>query len=196
MQPCSYTGARRSRNDGHEACPYSLVAICIFILPAQAQYSGGSGAADDPYQIATAEDLILLGETPDDYDKHFKLMADIDLSEFDGKDGRPEFNIIGIADDMAFTGVFDGNGHTISHFRHTSTDTDYTGLFGYINGGTVQVKDLGLIDPEVDAGTGSWVGSLHVPACVLAKCKNRQIGVHGTPYRLRGWGSVDRRGAA
>ena len=46
---------------------------------ATAQYSGGSGTAQEPYQIATAEDLITLGETPDDYDKHFVLTADIDL---------------------------------------------------------------------------------------------------------------------
>ena len=32
-----------------------------------------------PYQIATAADLIALGETPEDYDKHFILTADIDL---------------------------------------------------------------------------------------------------------------------
>ena len=52
---------------------------CLFALPAHAQYSGGSGTAEDPYRIATAEDLMALGETPDDYDKHFVLTADIDL---------------------------------------------------------------------------------------------------------------------
>ncbi len=42
-------------------------------------YSGGQGTPDDPYQIATARDLVDLGETLDDYDKHFVLVADIDL---------------------------------------------------------------------------------------------------------------------
>jgi hypothetical protein len=49
------------------------------VLPATAKYSGGTGEPNDPYQIATAADLIALGETPDDYDKHFLLTADIDL---------------------------------------------------------------------------------------------------------------------
>jgi hypothetical protein len=40
-----------------------LIAICSVIFPVQAQYSGGSGTAEDPYQIATAADLIALGET-------------------------------------------------------------------------------------------------------------------------------------
>ena len=56
-----------------------LLAVCLFGLPAYAKYSGGRGVPDDPYQIATAADLIALGETPTDYDKHFILTADIDL---------------------------------------------------------------------------------------------------------------------
>ena len=48
----------------------SATAIC-------AQYSCGTGEPNDPYQIATAEDMILLGESPDDYDKHFILTANI-----------------------------------------------------------------------------------------------------------------------
>jgi len=51
----------------------------LFVLPAHAKYSGGTGEPNDPYQIATAEDLMLLGDSPEDYDKHFILTADIDL---------------------------------------------------------------------------------------------------------------------
>ena len=32
-----------------------ILTACLFVLPAQAQYSGGSGTAGDPYQIAAAE---------------------------------------------------------------------------------------------------------------------------------------------
>ena len=43
-----------------------LLSIIVFSLsyPAYAKYSGGTGEPNDPYQIATAEDLMLLGETP------------------------------------------------------------------------------------------------------------------------------------
>jgi hypothetical protein len=61
-----------------------------------AEYSGGSGTAEDPYQIATAADLIALDETPDDYDKHFILTADTDLSDLDVSEGRPGFVVIRI----------------------------------------------------------------------------------------------------
>jgi len=97
-----------------------------------------------------------IGLHEDDWDKHFKLMADIDLSSYTGT----EFNIIGSYSPWRpFTGIFDGNAHTISNFTYTSTDTDYIGLFGRV-AGSAQIKDLGLIDPNVDAGTGVYVGSL------------------------------------
>jgi len=47
---------------------------------AQRKYSGGTGEPNDPYQIATAADLFLLGDSPGDYGKHFILTADIDLN--------------------------------------------------------------------------------------------------------------------
>jgi hypothetical protein len=57
-----------------------LILVCLVGLPAQAKYGGGSGTAADPYQIATAADLIALGDTPTDYGKHFILTADINLA--------------------------------------------------------------------------------------------------------------------
>jgi hypothetical protein len=138
-----------------------LIAICLLSVPVYAQYSGGSGTADDPYQIATAADLIALGETPDDYDKHFKLMADIDLSGY-------TYDRAVIAPDVdpndehylfqggAFAGVFNGNGHTMSHL--TIKGRDYLGLFGRLDSGA-EIFDLGLEAVDVNGG-GSWVGSL------------------------------------
>ena len=131
---------------------------------AQAKYSGGSGTMRGPYQIATAADLILLGDSPSDYDKQFILTADIDL---DPKlPGRKVFDKVLIAPDTdtnkdgfqgtAFTGVFDGSGHTISHL--TITGKDYVGLFGSLASGA-EVRNLGLIDVNL-AGSGDWAGAL------------------------------------
>ncbi|MHC4559123.1 MAG: GLUG motif-containing protein [Planctomycetota bacterium] len=122
-------------------------------------YGGGTGVAEDPYLIYTADQLDMLGILECDWDKHFKLMADIDLAPYTGAD----FNFIGIHEFNPFTGVFDGNGHTISNFNYSTTDysysmTDwYAGLFKYVERGTI--KNLGLINPVV-ATTGSNTGSL------------------------------------
>ena len=56
-----------------------LIAICLFSSTAHAKYGGGTGEPNDPYRIATAEDMMLLGDSPEDYDKHFILIVDIDL---------------------------------------------------------------------------------------------------------------------
>jgi hypothetical protein len=122
-------------------------------LSAQAKYGGGTGEPNDPYQIWDANHMQAIGADANDWDKHFKLMADMDLGGFTGT----SFNIIGTYWRNPFTGVFDGNGRTISNFTYISTGTSYIGLFGYVGG---LIKDLGLIDPNVDAGTEHDVGSL------------------------------------
>jgi len=141
------------------------LTTCLFVLPAQAKYSGGSGEPNDPYQIATAADLIALGETPEDYDKHFLLTADIDLDP--NLPGRKIFDGALIAPGSRareyphpvlgtpFTGVFDGNRHTISHL--TIEGRYDLGLFGKLEG---EVKNLGVVDVNI-AGIGDdYVGGL------------------------------------
>ncbi len=141
-----------------------LLAVCLFSLPAQARYSGGSGTADDPYEIATAADLITFGGTPADYDKHFILTADIDL---DPKlPGRKLFDtaVIAGAFKPPFTGVFDGNGHTISHL--TIVGTSSLGLFGQLGSNSqgqssgeptckvtnLEVEDVNIVGSVISAG--------------------------------------------
>jgi hypothetical protein len=132
------------------------------------KYSGGTGESNDSYQIATAADLIALGETPEDYDKHFIMTADIDLDP--NLPGRKVFDKALVAPDadardrdfegIPFVGVFDGNGHTISNFTCDCQDVDYVGLLGRIEGPSGKVRDLRLINPYVHAQAGGYIGSL------------------------------------
>jgi len=99
-----------------------------------------------------------IGAHPEDWDKYFRLIADIDLSAYTDT----QFNIIG-SQDIPFTGVFDGNGHTVSNFTYTAINESYIGLFGYIDSPFAEIKNLGLIDPNVmcDAVVGNrCLGSL------------------------------------
>jgi len=153
---------------GQTIPPPNSADFFIFNLNAVAQrkYGGGSGTADDPYQIATVADLIALGNEPNDYDKHFILTADIDLDP--NLPGRKVFDKAIIAPDTnavedyfqgtPFSGVFDGNGHTISHL--TIKGAGYLGLFGNLEFGA-KVKDLGVVDVNI-AGSGDYVGALAV----------------------------------
>ena len=129
-----------------------------------AKYGGGTGEPENSYLIYTDEHMNTIGLHEDDFDKHFKLMADIDL----GSLGENDFNIIGRSP-ARFSGVFDGNGHTISNFRYISTDLEYVALFENVQGSQALITDLGLIDPVVDVetidpdineGQGNTAGSL------------------------------------
>jgi hypothetical protein len=114
--------------------------------------------------IYTAEQMNAVGDHPADWDEQFKLMANIDLSGFDGQEGRPAFNLIAPDTDLTrpgyqgipFAGVFDGNGHTISHL--TLAGGGHLGLFCYLYF-TAEVKGLGVVDVDI-AGSGYAVGGL------------------------------------
>ena len=56
----------------------SVVFCCLWAGPAYG-FAGGTGEPNDPYQIATAEQLTSIGSDPNLLDKHFVLVADIDL---------------------------------------------------------------------------------------------------------------------
>ncbi|UCG56823.1 MAG: hypothetical protein JSU70_18395 [Phycisphaerales bacterium] len=61
--------------------PFSVLAAVLLVgLPAHAKYGGGTGTPEDPHQIWTAEQMNQIGLHAEDWDKHFKLMADIDLA--------------------------------------------------------------------------------------------------------------------
>lgn len=141
-----------------------LVVLCLLSAPAEAQYSGGSGTAEDPFQIATAEDLMLLGGTPEDYNKHFVMTADIDLDP--NLPGRKVFDGAVIAPDTGkvkpdfqgtpFAGFFDGNGHTVSNL--TVVGKECLGLFGQL-GSEARICNLGMEAAHVSA-TRDYVGAL------------------------------------
>jgi hypothetical protein len=141
------------------------------------KYGGGTGEPNDPYLIYTPCQMNEIGADANDWDNHFLLCADIDLSEYTGT----EFNIIGVGrwdctldlcrlDGTPFTGVFDGNGHTISNFTYEYIGDKFTGLFGYVHGESAQIKNLDLRDVDIDVqhsggdpdygATGSLIGEL------------------------------------
>ncbi|MHC4475909.1 MAG: GLUG motif-containing protein [Planctomycetota bacterium] len=142
-----------------------VTAILAAVLTAStslARYSDGTGISEDPYQINDANDMNEIGAHPNDWDAHFVLTADIDMSGF-------EYTTALIAPDTnnstfgfqgtAFTGVFDGNEHTIFNFTCQSDGINDAGLFGRMSGENPLVKNLRLVDPNFD-GSGYRVGLL------------------------------------
>ena len=119
----------------------SIIIINLILSPfCWGKYSGGTGEPNDPYLIATAEDLNSIGLDPNDWDKHFLMTADINMT------GHLEYNIIcGESSGgwyAEFQGVFDGNEHTVSNLE-IDAGRSMAGLFGYIGIGGV-IKNIFL----------------------------------------------------
>jgi hypothetical protein len=131
----------------HEGGGYPILWWQLSPWPELPRFSGGSGKPDDPYLISTAEQLNSIGHNPRLVTCHFKLVHNLDLTGI---------RFYPIGDDLPYpyTGVFDGNGHTISHL--SIEGERYVGLFGRLDG---EVKGLGVVDVNVTS-SGHSVGGL------------------------------------
>ena len=145
------------------------LAICFLVLPTYAQYEGGNGTAGSPYLILTAEQLNEIGTNPSHWNKHFKLIANINMNDVNEID----FNII-----EEFNGIFDGNNCIISNLRISSTLSANIGLFGTVDG---EISNLGLINPNIIAqgnNVGSLIGTLYHG--IITNCYARGVKVSGS----------------
>jgi len=116
----------------------------------------GDGDADSPYLIKTEKQLYALSmdEASIGSGIYYKLANDIEVT---AKYWTPiKIHTYGSA---GFSGVFDGNGYTISGIRNNTLSGDI-GLFGY-NGGTIKnLKVSGDFDAVLDKGHNGNVGIL------------------------------------
>ena len=123
----------------------------IAVIPTK--YSGGNGTEVDPYQIATKQDLLDLGANTDDYDKHFIMTTDIDLT-------GEAFTAAVIAPDIIsgydyqgteFSGTFDGNKYIIKKLSINGGYNHYLGLFGKTSS-SARILELGVENFSVTSG--------------------------------------------
>lgn len=144
------------------------------------KFAGGSGTEADPYLIATAEQLDAVRK---DLDAYYKLIADIDLSDWGNwvpiggtpafGAGTDKFNTAQFGGN-AFIGGFDGNGHVISGmtiqvnretpYMQGESNSHFYGLFGMT--GQATIKNLGLVNYNIDLNYNAvkkdfwiWIGA-------------------------------------
>lgn len=135
-------------------CLFHVVLLCIMLLfSANAFALEGDGSQAFPFLITNEEELSLINDFPE---CHFKLMNDIEMKNPWKSDKS-----------TIFSGVFDGNGHTISNMSSydnscilfptnkgiihnltvgTSTGGVYCGIISLYNYGTIsQCKTTGKV---------------------------------------------------
>ena len=117
-------------------------------------YANGEGTMENPYQIATPEQLALLAEQTNNGtggNAYYILTEDICLN------GSQEYHWEPIGNaSTPFVGMFDGQGHTISEMYMIGQT--YSGLFGVTMGASI--KDVQIEESNVPYGAylDSYIG--------------------------------------
>ncbi|MBN1845128.1 MAG: hypothetical protein JW810_05555, partial [Sedimentisphaerales bacterium] len=102
----------------------------------------GQGTGQSPYLISEPNALAAIWQRPG---CHFRLQDDVDLAGI-------TWSLAVIPD---FTGVFDGNGHTVHNLTIDPAGEyiSYLGLFGRIWGSSAEVKNLVLENVHITGGS-------------------------------------------
>ncbi|SHI06988.1 The GLUG motif-containing protein [Sporobacter termitidis DSM 10068] len=125
-------------------------------------FAGGAGTAENPYRIATGEQLAFFSQTVGAgaayQNQYIVLTQDITLNAMNAgggfASGSPrEFARIGTGAARSFKGVFDGAGFKIIGLYINQSGTSYEGLFGYAESGSV-IRNVTL-SGTVNGGTST-----------------------------------------
>ncbi len=138
---------------------FILLVAVIISMNAQSPFAGGDGTEANPYQIANATHLDNVRQY---MDKCFVLTNDIDLKA----SGYPTWTPIGkVATTSAnnsftaFSGVFDGQGHTISNIDITYSG-NYVGFFAVVSGTIKNLAVTGTVNQPSGASAALLAGYL------------------------------------
>lgn len=122
---------------------FALVGAFAFCASGEGvEFAGGTGEPNDPYQIATVEQLLGIKTDPELPRKHYVLVADIDMSGV----------ILSDAVIWSVHGSFDGDGYTIRNLRIESESM--AALFGHI-WDDAEVRNLGVVNAQIVGGAYS-----------------------------------------
>ena len=136
----------------------ALMLMVSFAMNVQAQFGGsGSGTASDPYLITNEDELF---DVRNDLSAHYKLMADIDLTEWIAEES-PKQGWAPIGNSTTpFKGVFDGNYHSIKGLTINRPNDNNIGLFGEIYNATI--KNTAIVHSKIIGNNyvGTIVGSI------------------------------------
>ena len=120
-------------------CALALMGLCLAAAGAESvSFAGGAGTREDPYQIETLEQLQAMAN---DMAASYVLTADIDAGSLEA--WTPIGTLVAVDEAgetpdpaYAFTGTFDGNGHTISNLNVVGAQV-LAGLFGVTANATI-----------------------------------------------------------
>ena len=125
----------------------------------------GDGSPGDPFHVRDEAELRMVGRGTDNSEPGYKawtldvnyiLMTDITLTP-PVAPATSNWSSIGVTANR-FTGVFDGNGKTITGLTQALGTNDFAGMFGYIGTGGI-IRSLGLVNLNI-SGSGYYAGGI------------------------------------
>ena len=150
-----------------------------FIINIYSEPMAGDGSEVNPYQISCFEHLCWLSEDKSLWDKNFIQVSDIDAS--DSQTINEGLGAIPIGNKIDnFTGSYDGQDFTISNLAINRPQTDYVGLFGYINSASISNVQLINANMVCYKSSGSLIG--YCSFSTITNCSSSTI--------ISGWSTV------
>ncbi len=138
----------------HEIITIMVSILCgLSIFPYPALALTGAGTQEEPWRIQSLQDFDEFAADANYWTGYTRLETNVNLAGM-----VYDRAVIAPDRDNAFTGVFDGNDHTISNLTCDSKSVDHhVGLVGYIVGG--EVRNLGIEGISI-SGDANSVGGL------------------------------------
>ena len=156
----------------------SIMAFAAYAFAVFAQFAGGSGTEKDPYLISDAYQLSDMRNYRTSY---FKLMNDIDLSEWIAENS-PTAGWMPVGTYSApFSGFLDGNNCTIRGLVINRPETSYIGLFGYVTTSGTIVNNLNVDKPSIKGNNyvGTIVGCSKDGQSNILNCNIKECSIEG-----------------
>ena len=133
----------------------------------------GSGTEDDPYLVGTASDLQAVTEMEEE-DAHYLMTNDIDLTEWIEEQNSGGGWIPVGGNNNAFTGTFDGGGHTVSGLWANAGSWNNGGLFAICaSGGTIRNLNVETVSGKTVYGAEYSGGIAGRNAGTIEECTVR-----------------------
>jgi len=171
--------------NGSDNSGYPFLAWQNYPTPVQPE---GTGTSEDPYLVATLNNLFWVTKNSSSWNKQFVQTADIDASETQNWDSGSGLSPIG-SSATYFNGKYNGKGHLISNLYINRPSSNYVGLFGAMNGiidslGLEKVKITGVnyVGGLVGLNFNGSVSNSYSTGSVAAN--NFGGGIAGTNYRI------------
>lgn len=139
--------------------------------------SVGDGTENNPYQIATWQNLYWLSQNPAHWDKYYKQVENIDFADaspaINTWDNNAGWTPIG-NQELNFTGYYNGNYKSISNLYINRPENDFIGFFGFSHG---ILETINLINVNIIGY--NWTGG-------LVGCNSRFINYCSTSGFIQG----------